>query len=116
MNCEGIRGEENFKKMHMIKSVVNKAKFEGLKILFGEDMNAHILELDRCENRNGRFLKQLAGDHMGLIVNCVWKGMSGATWFMDDRELTLDYVCIDREGLACVVETVTMDNNNNNNK
>ena len=25
--------------------------------------------------------------------------MSRATWFMDDREFTLEYVCIDREGL-----------------
>ena len=35
--------------------------------------------------------------------------MSGDTWFMDDREFTLDYVCIDSEGLACVVEAVIMD-------
>ena len=36
--------------------------------------------------------------------------MSGATWFMDDkREFTLDNVCVDREGLACVVEAVIMD-------
>ena len=72
-------------------------------------MNAHIWELDRCENGNGRLLKQLAGD-LGLqIMDCVWKGMSGATWFIDARQFTLDYVCIDREGLACVVEAVIMD-------
>ena len=53
------------KKVHMIKSVVNKAKFEGMKILFVGDMNAHIWELDRCENGNGRLLKQLAGDLIG---------------------------------------------------
>ena len=86
----------------MIKSVVNKAKFEG-------DMNGDniIWELDRCEN--GRLLKLLAGD-LGLqIRNCVWKRMSGATWFMDDREFTLDYVSINREGIICVVEAVIMD-------
>ena len=42
-------------------------------------------------------------------MNCVWKGMSVTTRFMDDRGLTLDYVCIDREGLACVVEAVIVD-------
>ena len=62
MNCEGIRREENEKNMHMIKSVVYKAIFEELKILCGGDMNAHIWELDRCKNGNGRLLKQLAGD------------------------------------------------------
>ena len=35
MNCDGICREENEKMMLMIKSVVNYAKFEGLKILFG---------------------------------------------------------------------------------
>ena len=110
INCNGIRREENEKYMHMINSVVNKAKFEGLKILFGGDMNAHIWELDRCENGNGRLLKQFAGD-LGLqIMNCVWKGMSGATWFMVDMEFTLyDDVCIDREGIACVVEALILD-------
>ena len=71
-------------------------------------MNTHISELDKCENGNGRLLKQLTGD-LGLqIMNCVWKGMSGATWSMDVRDFTLDYVCR-REGLACVVEAVIMD-------
>ena len=76
----------------MIKSVVNKAKFEGLKISFGGDMNVHIWELDRYENGNGRLLKQFAGDLELQIMNRVWKGMSGATWFMDDREFTLESV------------------------
>ena len=65
--------------------------------------------MDRCENANGRRLKQLPGDLVLQIMNCVWKGMSGATWSMDDGEFTLDYVCIEREGLACVVEQVIMD-------
>ena len=57
-------------------------------------MNAHILELDNCENGNGTLLKQLTGD-LGLeIMNCVWKGMSCATWSMDDMEFILDYVCV----------------------
>ena len=92
----------------MIKVVVNKAKHHEIKILFGGDMSRHIWELDKCENGNGRLLKQLTGD-LGLqIMNCVWKEMSGATWSLDDRGFTLDYVCR-REELACVVEAVIMD-------
>ena len=41
MNCEGIRGEENMFKIH-----------QGLKIMIGGDMNAHIWEMDKCENKN----------------------------------------------------------------
>ena len=68
-----------------------------------------IWELNQCENGNGRLLKQLAGDLGRKIMNCVWKKMSGATWFMDVREFIMDCVCIDIEGLVCVVETVIMD-------
>ena len=54
-------------------------------------MNAHIWELDWCENGNGRLLKQLTGD-LGLqIMICVWKGIRGTAWFMGDREFTLDW-------------------------
>ena len=35
LNCEGVGREENVNKAFMIKAVVNKAKHEGLKILFG---------------------------------------------------------------------------------
>ena len=34
--------------------------------------------------------------------------MSDVTWSMDDREVTLNYVCADSEGLACVVESDIM--------
>ena len=54
------------------------------------------------KNGNGRLLRQLTGD-LGLqIMNCVWKGISGVTWSMNDRELTLDFVCVDRKGLSCL--------------
>ena len=43
------------------------------------------------------------------MMNCVRKGMSGDTRFMDDIEFTLDYVCVDREGFVCVAEAVIMD-------
>ena len=69
-------------------------------------MNARIWELDRCENGNGRRLKYFAGDLRLRIMTCVWKGMSGATWFMDDREFTLDYVCKYRWGLSCMIEAM----------
>ena len=53
MNCEGIRGEENLLKMQRVKDVVSNTKAEGLKIMIGGDMNAHIWELDKRENKNG---------------------------------------------------------------
>ena len=42
MNCEGVRGDENVVKMQRVKDVIRKAKDEGLKIMIGGDMNAHI--------------------------------------------------------------------------
>ena len=42
MNCEGIRGEGNVLKMQRVKDVVSNVKAEGLKIMIGGDMNAHI--------------------------------------------------------------------------
>ena len=80
-----------------------------MEILFLRDMNAHIWELDKCAKGSVTLLRQLTGD-LGLhIMNCVWKRMSGATWSMDGREFTVDYVCVYREGLAYLVETATID-------
>ena len=62
MNCEVIRGEENVLKMQRVKDVVSNAKAEDLKILIGGDMNAHIWELDKCENKNGKLLKSMVDD------------------------------------------------------
>ena len=50
----------------------------------------------------------MTGD-LGLQIMDWKEGMSGAAWSMDDRDFTLDYVCVDREGHACVVEAVIMD-------
>ena len=55
VNCEGVRGYENVFKMLRVKDVVRKAKDYGLKIMIGGYMNAHIWELDKCENKNGNF-------------------------------------------------------------
>ena len=41
VNCEGVR-DQNVVKMQHVKDVVRNAKDEGLKIMSGEDMNAHI--------------------------------------------------------------------------
>ena len=50
MNCECVRGDENVLTMLRVKDVVRKEKDEGLKIMIGGDMNAHIWELDKCKN------------------------------------------------------------------
>ena len=51
MNCEGVRKEENILKLDYIKGVVWRALDDGLAIMIGGDMNAHIWELDGCENK-----------------------------------------------------------------
>ena len=33
-------------------------------------------------------------NYTGLqILNCVWDGFSEATWFTEEKQFTLDYVC-----------------------
>ena len=78
------------------------AKEDGLKILIGGDMNAHILELDKCENKNGKLLKSVMGEISLQIPNCVWDSMKGTTWFSENSEFTLDYVCVNDSALKCV--------------
>ena len=50
-------------------------------------MNAHIWELDKCENKNGKLLKSTMDDINLQILNCVWDSMKGATWFSEKSEL-----------------------------
>ena len=58
-------------------------------------MNAHIWELDGCENKNGRRMKESMNE-MGLqILNGVWDGLNEATWYTEENTFTLDYVCMD---------------------
>ena len=102
MNCEGVRGDENVVKMLSVKEVVRKAKDEGLKIMIGGDMNAHIWELDKCENKNGKLLKNMVNETNLQIMNCVWEHMSGPTWFSENSEFTLDYICVDDCALKSV--------------
>ena len=62
MNCEGVRRDENVLKMLRVKDVVRKAKDQGLKIMIGGDMNAHIWKLDKYENKNGKLLKNMVNE------------------------------------------------------
>ena len=36
------------------------------------------------------------------ILNCVWDSMKGSTWFSENSEFTLDYVCVNDSALKCV--------------
>ena len=36
------------------------------------------------------------------IVNCVWDHMNGLTWFSDNSEFILDYICVDDCALKSV--------------
>ena len=78
--------------------MVWRALDDGLGIMIGGDMNAHIWELDGCENENGRRMKEIM-NAMGLqILNCVWDGLNEATWYTEEK-FTLDYVCMDGRGM-----------------
>ena len=61
-NYECIRGEENVLRMQRVKDVVRNVKLEGLKIMIGGDMNAHIWELDNCENENEKLRTSMVDD------------------------------------------------------
>ena len=102
MNCEGVRKEENILKLEYIKAVVWRALDDGLGITIGGDMNAHIWELDGCENENGRRMKENMNEIGLQILNCVWDGLNEATWYTEEKKFTLDYVCMDGRGLKKV--------------
>ena len=88
--------------MRCVKEVISKAKEDGLNIMIDGDMNAHIWELDKCENKNGKLLKSTMDDINLQILNCVWDSMKGATWFSEKSEFSLDYVCVNDSALKCV--------------
>ena len=102
MNCEGVRGDENVIRMLRVLDVVRNAKDEGLKIMIEGDMNAHTWELDKCENNNGKLLKNMVNEMNLQIMNCVWEHMNGPTWFSENSEFTLDYICDDDCALKSV--------------
>ena len=82
-------------KIRCVKDVVSKAKEDGLKVMIGGDMNAHIWEPDQCENMNGKLLKKVMDEMNVQILDCVWESMKGATWFSEKSEFTLDYIGVD---------------------
>ena len=72
-------------------------------------MNAHIWELDGCENENGRRMKENMNEIGLQILNCVWDGLNEATWYTEEKKFTLDYVCMDGRGLKKVVGASILD-------
>ena len=50
--------KENILTLEYIKAVFWRALDDGLDNMIGGDVNAHIWELDGCENENGRRMKE----------------------------------------------------------
>ena len=90
-------------KLEYIKAVVWRALDDGLGIMIGGDMNAHIWELDGCENENGRRMKENMNEIGLQILNGVWDWLNEATWYTEEKKFTLNYVCMDGRGLKKVV-------------
>ena len=66
-------------------------------------MDAHIWELDKCENKNGKVLKGIVDEMNNLqIMNCAWERMNEPTCFSENNWFTLDYICVDDCALECV--------------
>ena len=65
--------------MRCVKEVINKAKEDGLNIMIGGDKNAHIWELDKCENMNGKLLNSVMEEINLQILDCVWYSMKDFT-------------------------------------
>ena len=65
-------------------------------------MNAHIWELDVCENENSHRMKESINEVGLQILNCVWDGFNEATWYTEEKKFTLDYVCMDGRGMQKV--------------
>ena len=82
--------------------MVRKAKYKGLKIMIGGDINAHIQKLDKCDNRNGKLVKNKVNEMKLHIMNGVWERMNGLAWFSENSEFTLDYICVDDCALKSV--------------
>ena len=96
-------------KLEYIKGVVWRALGDGLGIMIGSDMNAHIWELDCCENENGRKMKESMKETGLQILNCVWDGLNEATWYTEVKKFTLEYMCMDGRGMKKVVSASILD-------
>ena len=109
MNCEGIHKEENILKLEYIKGVVWRALDDGVGIMIGGDMNAHIWELNGCANEKGWGMKENMNEIGLQILNCVCDGLNEATWYTEKKKVTLEYVCMDGRGLKKVVSASILD-------
>ena len=45
-----------------------------------------------CENENGWRIKESMNELGYRIMNGIWDGLSGATWFIEEKEFTLSCV------------------------
>ena len=43
------------------------------------------------------------------MLNCVWDNMKGATWFSENNEFTLYYVCVNESASKCVESVYILD-------
>ena len=49
-------------------------------------------------------------NELGLqILNCVWDWLNEATWYTEEKEFILDYVCMNGRGLNKVVADSILD-------
>ena len=49
-------------------------------------------------------------NEIGLhILNCVWDGLNEPTWYTEEKNFTLDYVCMDGRGMKKVVGASILD-------
>ena len=91
---EGVRKQENAERVSKVKECIANECKDSTKVAIGGDMNGHIWELDKCENANGKLMKELTCEAGLTIVNCEWEGMKVLTWFLNDKEYTLDLTSI----------------------
>ena len=52
-------------------------------------MNAHIWEVDGCENKNSQWTKENINVLDSHILNCVRDGLSVSMWFTKENDFTL---------------------------
>ena len=86
--------------------MVWRALDDGLGIMIGGEINAHLWELDDCENENSRRMKENINEIGLQILNCVWDGLNEATWYIKVKNLTM---CMDIRGMRKVVSASILD-------
>ena len=78
--------------MECVTRICKQYDAAGFKVIIGGDLNGHIWELDKCENGNGKLIKSFIRQTGMEIMNGAVDELNGPTWFMNDKEYTLDYV------------------------